>query len=170
MKHLTKITIFALSIAILLPWNFSTVEVSANNAIRNKASTDIKQTTITYDDDGGYFVETLECVSDSSSSLFANTNNTTATKTYTKTAYHYNANKVLCWKYSLTATFDIKMGINVTYKNSKASYEEYDSWSLASESHSGSGTKATGTIKMIKNGKTVSKTITIHCDRYGNFS
>ena len=55
-------------------------------------------------------------------------------------------------------------------KSSKASLSNNNPWNCVSEHHSGSGGTATGTIKMQTTGKTVSKTVTIKCDKNGKFS
>ncbi|MDE6850923.1 MAG: hypothetical protein K2J67_00325 [Lachnospiraceae bacterium] len=174
MKNMKKWILFTLTAAILLPWNLSTAK-AATDPTNSKPLTDTTQTTITSDNNGGYFVETLENTLPSwntstiSASVLSTTTPTT-TMSKTKTVKYYNSKNVLCWSYSLTATFNVKRGISSNYKSSKASLNNYNSWSIVSESHSGSSTKATGTIKMKKNGTTISKTVTILCDKYGNFS
>lgn len=171
MKNITKIIIFILSVAILLPGNFSTAKAATEITI-SKSLTSPTQTAITNVNNGGYFVETLENTLPSSnlSTISASVLNSTKTLSKTKTVKYYNSQNVLCWSYSLTATFKVTMGLDSTYKSSTASLNNANSWSFVSESHSGSGTKATGTIKMKKNGTTISKTVTIICDKYGNFS
>lgn len=171
MKNIAKVMIFILSVAMLLSLNHSTAQ-AATDTISSEALANAIQTTITYDDDGGYCVETLEIIpiQQEMSTVSADTSSTTTTKKGIKTKYHFNSNNTLCWSYSLTAIFTVKTGISATYKSSTASLDNAKSWSIVSESHSGSGSKATGTIQMQNNGITISKTITIHCDRYGNFS
>ena len=172
MKNITKVMIFILSAAMLLPLNRSAVQAATTDTINCEAPANAVQTTITYNDDGGYYIETLEVIPNQQemSTFSAGTNSTTTTKSYLKTARYYDSNNVLCWSYSLTAVFTVKTGISATYKSSKASLNNTKSWSVVSESHSGSGSKATGTIKMKNNGTTKSKTVTIQCDKYGNFS
>lgn len=171
MKNITKVMIFILSAAMLLPLNHSTAQ-AATDTISSEAPANTIQTTITHDDDGGYYIETLEVLPtlQEMSTVSAGTNSTITTKSYLKTTRCYDPNGVLCWSYSLTAVFTVKTGISATYKSSKASLNNTKSWSVVSESHSGSGSKATGTIKMKNNGTTKSRTVTIQCDRFGNFS
>lgn len=171
MKNFFKLLVFVLIVTISLPFAASPAKAAANTANRIIYD-DIAQTNIIYDDNGGYFVETLENTNHSlnTSTFPISVNSNTVTKSKTKTVSYYNSNNVFCWSYSLTATFNIKLGSSVTYKSSKASLDKMNSWSVVSESHSGSGTKASGTIKMKKNGTTISRTVTIQCDKNGNFS
>lgn len=171
MKNITKVMIFILSAAMLLPLDHSTAQ-AATDTISSKPLANAVQTTITYDDDGGYCVETLEVIPtpQEMSTASAGTSSTTTTKKGIKTKKHYNSNNEICWSYSLTAVFTVKTGISATCKDSTASLNNYKSWSMVSESHSGSGSYATGNIKMKKNGTTISKTVTIQCDRYGTIS
>ena len=172
MKKIVKI--FILIFAILLPSATSTVK-AATDTVNLDTCTDITQIQIIHEDNGGYFVETLESTPYSLDdvsmlSTRADSTATTTTKTKTKTVKYYNSKNVLCWSYSLTATFSIKLGNSATYKSSKASLDNSNDWTVVSESHSGSGAKASGTIKMKKNGTTLSRTVTIQCDKNGNFS
>ena len=87
----------------------------------------------------------------------------------TKSVKYYASNNTLRWTYYLTASFNVRPGISSNYRTSSADVAIYNnSWSFVSEKHSGSGTIATGTIIM-SNGANLSKTITIECDKYGNF-
>ena len=172
MKKITKILTVILFAALSVQMISSTSSAADIDIIKNVSFTDISRSQIVYDDNGGYFVETLENTLPSlnSSVLSATTYNAVTTKTKTKSVKYYNSKNVLCWKYSLTASFNVKIGSSVSYKSSSASLDNQNSWSFVSEKHSGSGSKAYGTIKMKKNGTTIAKTITIQCDKNGNFS
>lgn len=127
-----------------------------------------KNTKITYDSQGGYYVETLESTTPINSILSASS---TSTKSKTKTLKYYNSNNALCWSYSLTASFKVNSGVSATYKSSSASGEIYRSgWSNVSESHSGSGSTASGTIRMKSGNSTISRTVIIRCSKNGTFS
>ena len=132
-------------------------------------SSNVSKTTITYDNYGGYYVETLSdtVLPISSSSVCYSSNSQVLTKA--KTAKYYSSNNTLCWSYTLIASFNVTRGVKSVYRTSRAESAIYNnSWSFVSEKHSGSGTIATGTIIM-SNGANLSKTITIECDKYGNF-
>ncbi len=163
--------IFTLIAVILLPFAVPVAVKAATSTESSKDYIDTTQTKIIYDEDGGYFVEILEDTLPllDSFKLSANARSTTTTKTKTKTIKYYKKS-VLCWKYSLTATFSIRLGSSVTYKSSKASLVNSNDWSVVSERHSGSKEKATGTIKMKKNNTVISRTVTICCDKNGHFS
>lgn len=160
----------SLTLLLLIVVTFSTIVPKECKAA---IDTNIEQVKIIYDDQGGYIVETIENNTYNLSSsnyiaTYATAQTTTTTKT--KTIKYYNSNNILCWKYSLTATFIVKQGKSVSYKSSKATLNHNNAWKFVSEKHSGSGGKATGTIKMQKKGTTISKTVTIKCDKYGKFS
>ena len=171
MKIFFKILILVSIVTISLPIAAPPAK-AATNTVNRIIYDDIAQTNIIYDDNGGYFIETLENTSHSLNILTSpiSVNGNTVTKSKTKTVSYYNSNNVFCWSYSLTATFNIKLGCSAAYKSSKAYLNKMNSWSVVSESHSGSGTKASGTIKMKKNGITLSRTVTIRCDKNGKFS
>lgn len=168
MKKTVKLFTMALAASMSLSFAASTANAASNDAPANAA-----HTTVTYDDNGGYFVETLEdsTVPTICASIYtANTYSAATTKAKTKTVTYYNEKNQFCWSYLLTATFTVKPGVSATYKSSKASLDNTNSWTVVSESHSGSGPKATGTINMKKNGYAISRTVTIRCDKNGNFS
>ena len=158
---------------MILSFVATTVIASTSTNCKAATKTSNQQCEIIYDEYGGYYVETMEssdlvsipttCVSTLSVPQVSPTSKTKSIK-------YYNSNNTLCWKYSLTATFNIKKGISVSYKSSKASLSNNNSWNCVSEHHSGSGGTATGTIKMQTTGKTISKTVTIKCDKNGKFS
>lgn len=95
---------------------------------------------------------------------------TTKTKSASKTYSYYNANNVLCWTYTLNATFmyDGQLVVCSNVSSSAAIYKS--NWSLASESCSKQSNTATGSAKF-KNA-TTSKTanLTITCTKNGTIS
>lgn len=167
MKHLSHFFAFAILIALSMFFNRNVADASVKN-IDVFSSVDNASMKIIPDNHGGYFVEVLE---DSPLSPFTSTCSAATIKTKTKTVSHYNSNNVLCWTYSLTASFKVKKGVSATYYSSSAQAKIHKtSWSVASEKHSGSGNKATGTITMKTSSTVSSKTVTIKCDKNGNFS
>ena len=123
------------------------------------------QEIITYDEHGGYYVETLE------NTPIQNTLSLTSTARVNTLKSKNNDNNVLCWSYALKASFKVKKGTNAIYDSSSASAKIYKtSWNTVSEKHFGSKNTATGSITMKTTKKTVTKKITIKCDKDGNFS
>ncbi len=166
-KTLATLTILAtLATTFLMPSH-----ANAASYINKQTSLAGKEVSISYDGFGGYFVESLEdSVPYQTSLLKIATASSNEVLSKTKTVKYYNSNNVLLWFYSLTASFNVNRGVSSTYKSSSAKATiSNTAWSVADENHSGSGTKASGTIKMMKNNITVSKTINITCDKYGNF-
>ena len=129
------------------------------------------QEIITYDEHGGYYVETLENTPIQNTLSLTSTARVNTLKSKTKTVRYYNDNNVLCWSYALKASFKVKKGTNAIYDSSSASAKIYKtSWNTVSEKHFGSKNTATGSITMKTTKKTVTKKITIKCDKDGNFS
>lgn len=168
MKYMKKKIIIAFLTALVIQpsWNNTKAASKETSAF---SLADTQRAKITYDKNGGYFVETLDDYETPSAKV--STYSTTSTKSKTKTVKYYNSNNTLCWSYTLKASFKVKSGISATYISSSASADIYKStWSVAGENHSGSGNTATGNIKMKTSKTTITKTITIKCDKNGNFS
>ena len=167
MKHFSRFSALVMLIALSMSFNRNVADASVKN-IDAFSSVDNASMKIIPDNHGGYFVEVLE---DSPLSPVISTYSTATIKTKTKTVSHYNSNNALCWSYSLTASFKVNKGVSATYYSSSAQAKIYKtSWSVASEKHSGSGNTATGTITMKTSAATLTRTITIKCDKNGNFS
>ena len=119
------------------------------------------QEIITYDEHGGYYVETLENTPIQNTLSLTSTARVNTLKSKTKTVRYY----------ALKASFKVKKGTNAIYDSSSASAKIYKtSWNTVSEKHFGSKNTATGSITMKTTKKTVTKKITIKCDKDGNFS
>ena len=117
------------------------------------------------------YVETLENTPIQNTLSLTSTARVNTLKSKTKTVRYYNDNNVLCWSYALKASFKVKKGTNAIYDSSSASAKIYKtSWNTVSEKHFGSKNTATGSITMKTTKKTVTKKITIKCDKDGNFS
>ena len=106
----------------------------------------------TYFADGSYCVETL--------TVCAN-----------ETAKYYDSTDKLCWKYDLTASFQVNSGVSATCTSCSDTVTRYVAeWTFVSKSATKSGNKATGTAKMKKNGKVATKTLTLTCSKNGVIS
>ncbi len=68
------------------------------------------QEIITYDEHGGYYVETLENTPIQNTLSLTSTARVNTLKSKTKTVRYYNDNNVLCWSYALKASFKVKKG------------------------------------------------------------
>lgn len=163
MKYIKKILIITLLISFITPpaWCNAVTKIYSShyNTLQEK---------ITHDSNGGYFVETLDTFETPQTdiSIYSTSN----IKSTSKTIRYYNSNDVLCWSYTLKASFNVNSRSSSVYINSSASANIYKTtWSIASENHSGSGNVATGTIKMKTSKTSVPRTITIKCDKNGNF-
>lgn len=123
-------------------------------------------TTIIEEPDGGYYVKTITETPVNNISTYS-----TTTKKGTVNYAHYDSNNALCWRYSLTGTFSVNYGISATCTGATAKLSIYNAdYSPYSEKHSYSGATATGTIKIKYFGFIKSATVSITCDKYGNFS
>lgn len=124
--------------------------------------------TVTYDDDGGYTVVTIEKDPQ---------NVTRAGNTVSGSAkYEYfSADGDLQWKIVLHATFTYNGSTSSCTSVNSLTVKVYDDgWSLDSKSYSKSGNTATGNVTMAKkllvgSGK-VPITLTLSCDKNGNLS
>ena len=65
------------------------------------------QEIITYDEHGGYYVETLENTPIQNTLSLTSTARVNTLKSKTKTVRYYNDNNVLCWSYALKASFKV---------------------------------------------------------------
>ena len=103
----------------ILSFVVTTVIALTSTNCNAATKTSNQQCEIIYDEYGGYYVETMEspdivpipttCVSTLSAPQVIPISKT-------KSITYYNSNNTLCWKYSLTATFNLKEGTNVSYK------------------------------------------------------
>ena len=116
------------------------------------------QEIITYDEHGGYYVETLENTPIQNTLSLTSTARVNTLKSKTKTVRYYNDNNVLCWSYALKASFKVKKGTNAIYDSSSASAKIYKtSWNTVSEKHFGSKNTATGNNKKNRDKKNHNK-------------
>lgn len=156
-------------ISFVLLLTFFVAELSFTTTAHAATPSPIVSSTVIKDTDGGYYIETV--TEDNSVLPFVYGTYSTTTQTKTKTTKYYNSNNVLCWQYFLTGTFLINMGVSATCTDSSAKLSLYNTdYSLHSESHSHSGNKATGTIKMNYKGNIKSKAISITCSKNGTYS
>ena len=124
--------------------------------------------TVAYDDDGGYTVVTIE------EDQYGLTR-ATSTKSGSITYQHYTANDELEWKAVMHATFTYDGSTSSCTSVNSLTVKTYnDTWSLYSKSYSKSGNTATGNVTMAKkllvgSGK-VPITLTLSCDKNGNLS
>lgn len=123
-------------------------------------------TTIIREPDGGYYVKTI-----TESPLPDVSVNSVTTRSGKVDYEYYNNNNILCWKYVLDGTFYINFGVSSKCTNVTANFFSYKSgYTLNYENHSYSGNKATGSVKVQHKDDIRSKTLSIVCDKNGNFS
>ncbi len=129
------------------------------------------KTTITKEEDGGYYVEMITETSPLSPYGISPCSASAATVRQTRNIEYYNSSNSLCWRYSLTGIFHYITGISAACDDSWAKVTIYNpTYSLYDEKHSHSGSTATGTIKMRRQTLIKSKTISITCSKNGTFS
>lgn len=123
-------------------------------------------TTVIREPDGGYYVKTI-----TASPLPEFSVNSVTTRSSTAEYKYYNNNNILCWKYVLNGTFYINFGVNSKCTKTTANFYNYKSgYTLNDENHSYSGNKATGSVKVQHKDDICSKTLSIVCDKNGNFN
>lgn len=121
-----------------------------------------------YNDDGSYFVTTLENITTSRS--------TTQTITGRKNIHLYNSSDELVWTYTIIGTFSLVKGVSVQCTNSTYSSVIYDdAWSLTSHNNYCSGNIAYGTATYKKKvlfitTNTYDINAELGCDINGNLS
>lgn len=124
--------------------------------------------TVTYDDDGGYTVITIE---EDQYSLTRATNTKSGSIKYE----HFTTTGDLQWKAVMHATFTYNGSTSSCTSVNSLTVKVYDDiWSLDSKSYSKSGNTATGNVTMaikllVGSGK-VPITLTLSCDKNGNLS
>lgn len=124
--------------------------------------------TVTYDDDGGYTVITIE---EDQYSLTRATNTKSGSIKYE----HFATTGDLQWKAVMHATFTYDGSTSSCTSVNSLTVKVYDDiWSLDSKSYSNSGNTATGNVTMaikllVGSGK-VPITLTLSCDKNGNLS
>lgn len=124
--------------------------------------------TVTYDDDGGYTVITIE---EDQYSLTRATNTKSGSIKYE----HFATTGDLQWKAVMHATFTYNGSTSSCTSVNSLTVKVYDDiWSLDSKSYSKSGNTATGNVTMaikllVGSGK-VPITLTLSCDKNGNLS
>lgn len=121
-------------------------------------------------EDGGHLVITTKDTTPADSGI------TPYSTTYTKSAakvYDYrNANNVLCWTFTLNATFKYDKAALVVCTDVSSSADIYKSnWDVVSKTHSKKANQATG--KAVFNSPAnlhYTAPLTITCDKMGNIS
>ena len=150
MKRILSILLVCLILGISIPVSYA------------DAASVTEQTT--YFADGSYCVETLTVCANEIATY-------STTKSATKTAKYYDSTDKLCWKYDLTASFQVNSGVSATCTSCSDTVNLYVAeWTFVSKSATNSGNKATGTAKMKKNGKVATKTLTLTCSKNGVIS
>lgn len=125
--------------AALQPAAVSAAQLSDVSTVGNIISQETTET-----EDGGRVVITVKDttkISNSSASTMA----TTHTKSASKVFSYYNANNVLCWTFTLNATFKYDKTALVVCTDVSSSAAIYKAnWSLVSKTHSKKANQATG--------------------------
>ena len=127
------------------------------------ASEPVPQTTQTveYLEDGSYIVTELEVTP-----AIART-----ARSYTKTSTYYTASNTAVFSVSLTGNFNYTYNVSCSATSQSISVPIYaNSASFVSKTSSHSGATVYGTGKVSYLGKTLSLSVSITCDKYGNVS
>lgn len=127
------------------------------------ASEPVPQTTQTveYLEDGSYIVTELEVTP-----AIART-----ARSYTKTSTYYTASNTAVFSVSLTGNFNYTYNVSCSATSQSISVAVYaNSASFVSKTSSHSGATVYGTGKVSYLGKTLSLSVSITCDKYGNVS
>lgn len=172
MKKLFKAVSIMMSICCiacvaLQPAAVSAARISDVSTVGNIIS---QETTAT--EDGGHVVVTVKDttkISDSSASTMATTHTRSATKIFD----YYNAKNVLCWSFTLNATFKFDMTALVVCTDVSSSAAIYKSnWSLVSKTHSKKANQATGkgVFNLSPSNVHFNGPLTITCNIYGDIS
>jgi hypothetical protein len=162
MKKFTKAISVLLTLCCIISLSYPAVQVSA--AENSSGYTVLSTEKIAQDD--GYLLVTIESPESSGASTRSTTNSKEARGVYS----YYNASNVLCWSYTLNATF-LYDGTLVACTKVSASSDIYKAnWSACNESHSKKGNVASGSItfKNQTNHKDVS--ISITCSKNGTLT
>jgi hypothetical protein len=162
MKKFTKAISVLLTLCCIISLTCQAAQVSA--ADDSSGYTVVSTEKIAQDD--GYLLLTIE----SPESSGASTRSTTHSKEARGVYSYYNANDVLCWSYTINATF-LYDGTLVVCTDVSTSSDIYKSnWSAKNESHYKKSNVASGTITF-KNA-TASKTITLTltCSKNGTIT
>ena len=157
----------AASLCAALPLSASAA--AAPQEISQSASVQTISTTVDYLEDGSYFTTEIKEVVGPQSRA-------TVTKLGQKTLTYRDSNGKILWTYTLKGEFSVNQGVSATCVKAGASSQIYSSdWSEAGNQPSRSGNKATGTVTMQRKVlgnvvETKKETITLTCDKNGNFS
>lgn len=162
-------------LAVVMILSFMTLSVSAadsHNADETQVIKDVDGSTIVCFEDGSFLSISPVNVTKSSTATLA----TTKTVTGDRVAKFTNANGVVEWKYTLTASFSYVSG--TSSKCTSASYTEEiynNDWKFSDGSATKSGNVAYGKGKFVckiffVTVRTYNIDISITCDTYGNLS
>jgi len=128
--------------------------------------------TVIYYEDGSSFTITPVRVDESANLMRA----TAKTKSSSRDVYFTNAEGVMEWKYTLSATFSYVEGVSSTCTNASYTQTVYSGgWKFSDGAATKSGNVATGNGKYVKKilfitAKTYNIDIIISCDKYGNIT
>ena len=153
------ITIVMLTLSTISPTNAQSPQEDLRDA---------HSSSITYNDDGSYFVTTVEIISSSRA--------TAQTVSGIKNVHLYNSSDELVWTHTIVGTFTLVKGVSVQCTNSTYSSTIYDdSWSLTAHDNYYSGNIAYGTATYKKKvlfitTNTYDVNAGLKCDVNGNFS
>lgn len=172
MKKLFKTLSIIMSVccvacAALQPAAVSAARISDVSTAGNIISQETTET-----EDGGHVVVTVKDttkISDSSASTMA----TTYTRAASKTFDYYNAGNVLCWSFTLNATFKYDKTALVVCTDVSSSAAVYKAnWSIVSKTHSKKANQATGkgVFNLSPSNVHFNGPLTITCNIYGNIS
>jgi hypothetical protein len=162
MKKFTKAVSLLLTLCCIITLTCPAAQVSA--ADDSSGYTIVSTEKVAQDD--GYLLVTIKTPESSGASTRSTTHSKEAIGVYS----YYNASNVLCWSYTLNATFlyDGTLVVCTAVSSSAAIYKS--NWSFSNESHSKKGNVASGSItfKNQTNHKDVS--ISITCSKNGTIS
>jgi hypothetical protein len=144
---------------------------AAPQEISQSASVQTISTTVEYLPDGSSFTTEIQEVTANGPQTRA-----TVTKTGQKVLTYKDSNGKLLWTYTLIGEFSVNQGVSATCTRAggKTTISSSD-WSEAGNQVSRSGNKATGVVTMNRKVlgnvvETKKETVTLTCDKNGNFS
>lgn len=125
------------------------------------AASEATSTTVTYLEDGSYFV----------TELFETTTARSSTKNGTKETTYYTSSNVAIWKLVLTGTFEYDYGVSSRATNASAYVNLYTSSASVDVCNAyTAATQAYGYASVTYLGNSTYKEVKLTCDKYGNLS
>lgn len=131
-----------------------------------------EEKTVDYDENGNYEVITVKTLPQLPTTMYSTySTNSTVSKTGIAVLDYFNSKDELCWEYVLTGYFTVNKGVSSKCTKATAQLDIFKSaWDYKKESRSISGNSVTGKITVTKGLLVKTRSITLICNKYGNFS